>query len=159
MSETIAIADPHGVPSPDLHDAESQEQPSTGRFSDYVGLKMVERGVGHAVIELEVEPKHHNRLGVAHGGAILAAMDLACGMSVVEQEDPDQALKTMTINLNTSFVAPIRSGRMIVTGTRVRIGRSIAFCEAVAKTESGKLIAKAQGTFKVINRNQRDTKK
>jgi acyl-coenzyme A thioesterase PaaI-like protein len=52
----------------------------------------------------------------------------------------------MTVELKVSFIEP-GEGKLIAEGRCLRAGKSLAFCEGEVRDQSGKLVAKALGTF------------
>lgn len=55
------------------------DEPSLGPFATHTGLTISIDEAGLPVLRLEVEKKHENLVGVAHGGAIFTLGDTAMG--------------------------------------------------------------------------------
>ena len=54
----------------------------------------------------------------------------------------------MTIDMSLSFIRPAK-GRVVAEGKLLRGGNSLHLCEGEAFDESGELVAKSLGTFKL----------
>jgi acyl-coenzyme A thioesterase PaaI-like protein len=54
----------------------------------------------------------------------------------------------MTIDMSVSFIRSAK-GRIVAEGHLLRGGNSLHFCEGEAFDESGELVAKSLGTFKL----------
>ncbi|WP_420013447.1 PaaI family thioesterase [Tateyamaria sp.] len=83
---------------------------------------------GTARCILDIEAQHGNRHGSLHGGDT----------------------RFMTISMNTQFMAPARSGRVVATGSISGGGRSLLFAEGEVVDENGTVIATATGVYKRV---------
>ncbi len=106
------------------------------RFAAYAGIRLVEVGDGHAVTELEIEEKHLNGVGIAHGGAIFTLADYAFAAA-------SNSGGFVTVGLNVSisyFKSP--KGRVIRAEARqISSGRKVSGYSVEIKDEDGTLIA------------------
>ena len=59
------------------------------------------------------------------------------------------AAGVITIDINVTFIRP-GTGRVIAEGRVLNGGKTMCFCEGEAKDETGKLLAKTMGTFRLI---------
>lgn len=119
-------------------------------FGETVGFKLDWLDNGKASISLDLEDHHRNFFGIVHGGVILAMLDQTCGAALRSLRADDDRQGSVTIDLQTVFIAGARGKRLIGTGTCLRKGRSVAHCSASIEDELGTLVASANGTFKVI---------
>jgi len=119
-------------------------------FCEFLGLRIEEMEVDRAVVSVDVEDKHMNSMRVSHGGVLLSAMDLACGMAAALRKAPEPRRRTVTVSLTTQFIAPVRAGRLTVAGRCVADGRSVVYCEAEARDGEDRLVGTATGAFRVV---------
>lgn len=119
-------------------------------FAAHCGIEEVGAAGGVTRLRLVIGPQHGNNLGIAHGGLICTLLDVAMGTAARRQV----GAPVMTLDMQASFLSP---GRGVLTGEGrvLRAGRSIVFCEADVRAESGALVAKASGIFKPV-REPRD---
>lgn len=116
-------------------------------FLDHLGIQHEKIGDGQVRVTLELKPEHLNSFAVAHGGIIMSLLDVAMAMSARVKLNHHGGI--MTIDMSTNFIRPAKQ-KVIVEGNILQTGKSIQFCEANAFDESGQLIAKAIGSFKLL---------
>ena len=114
-------------------------------FSQHLGVRIDSLEKGVARLSLEVRPEFTTSWGTAHGGSILALLDITLSMSARTLFDPPRSI--MTIDLSTSFIGTA-TGVLRAEGRVLRAGQTTIFCEGEARSESGELVAKAIGTFR-----------
>jgi len=113
-------------------------------FASHLGIKVREKGDGRAVLEIDLRPELMNSYEAAHGGVVMALLDVA--MAVAARTLDATANGAITVEMKTSFVST-GQGMLAAEGRCIHLGRHVAFCEGDAHDAAGKLIAKASGTF------------
>ncbi len=139
-------------------DNSSPDRFSTAPISRLVGFQ-VEPGkrpeelaegesAGQAVVRLQCGPHHHNPMGRVHGGLIAAladaAMGIAFGRTLLAGED------FSTIDLQISFVRPIKDGELTATAVVIERGLRIGFVRCEITNSKGKRIATASCTCTLV---------
>jgi uncharacterized protein (TIGR00369 family) len=117
-------------------------------FVEHLGIRLQEQSKERAAITLEKRPELLNSWGVAHGGVIMTMLDYVMSAAVRGYYGVDGGVLTVDLSvgfMNAAFGAVISAEGRVLHG-----GGSTAFCEAEARDDSGKLLAKAIGTFKLI---------
>lgn len=122
-----------------------EESPSIPPFNEFLGTRLVSRGDGTSVLELELGPHHRNNRGVAHGGVISALLDSALGSAVISAMEPQEWCGTL--QLTVTFIEGPRQGTLRATGRVVRRGRRVAFAEGTLTHGDGRTLATAQGVW------------
>jgi uncharacterized protein (TIGR00369 family) len=119
-------------------------------FLEHLGVELVEFGQGRARLTLRIEPHHCNSMQVSHGGVVMTLLDAAMAIAgrAANTDDYDADVNCITVEMKTTFVAP-GSGRLHVSGVCLHNGSSLMFCEGEARDESGTLVARSSGTFKL----------
>ena len=115
-------------------------------FASLLGIHLTEQGNGRAVLEVELVPELLNSFGSAHGGVLMTVLDIA--MAVAARTRDPKAVGAITVEMKTSFLAT-GHGKLVVEGTCIQFGRSVAFCEGEARGADGAVVARASGTFMV----------
>ena len=113
-------------------------------FASHLGIQLLERGDGRAVLQLEIRPELMNSFEAAHGGVMMTLLDIAMALAA-RTMDPE-AEGAITIEMKSNFIGA-GQGTITVEGHCLHLGRSVAFCEARARNAAGKLVATASGTF------------
>jgi uncharacterized protein (TIGR00369 family) len=102
---------------------------------------------GRARIVIDARPELGNVIGALHGGVVVTLLDVAMASAAVSLFDFDRT--AVTLDLNTSFLEPGR-GRLTADGEVVRHEGGIAWCRAAITDESGRAVARAQGSFRYL---------
>ena len=99
---------------------------------------------GRFRISLDLKPEYENSFGIAHGGVIMTLLDFA--MVAAARSLSDVLLGAMTIDMSFSFLRP-STGKIVVRGTILKLGKTINYLEAIVLNEAGKITTKSSGTF------------
>lgn len=116
-------------------------------FADLIGLHVAPGQGGRATGHVDVGPQHLNPHGVVHGAVLVALADTTMGSALYTQLERGQSCAT--IELKSSFVAPVREGRIEAEAEAVRLGRSVAFLECRLRV-AGQLVLTASASFAVF---------
>ena len=117
-------------------------------FSEHLGIKVDALEKGVARLSMLIRPEFMTSWGTAHGGSILALLDITMSMAARTLYDPPRSV--MTIDLSTQFIGTA-SGLLRAESRVIKAGLSTIFCEGEARDEKGELVAKAIGTFRAIS--------
>lgn len=116
-------------------------------FVDHLGIDLVEKGDGRVRIAFEPLPEHLNSWNGIHGGAVMAVLDTA--LSSAARSLDTTCSGATTVEMKTNFLAAAR-GAVVAEGHAQRTGRSLIYAEGELRDARGNLLAKANGTFKLI---------
>ena len=114
-------------------------------FSQHLGIKVDTLEKGVARLSMAVRPEFMISWGTAHGGSILALLDITLSMTARTLFHPPRSI--MTIDLSTQFIGTT-TGVLRAEGRVMKAGQTTIFCEGEARSDSGELVAKAIGTFR-----------
>ena len=114
-----------------------------------VGFHVLKMEGGVAELRFPYSKAITRRGGIVHGGVVLYTMDVACGMAVMTANPGKDQL---SLEINVSFLAPLKSGPFTARGEVIRRGGSTAVAEGEIRDADGKLCAKALGTFYLSGR-------
>ena len=117
-------------------------------FSQHLGIKADALEQGVARLSMLVRPEFMTSWGTAHGGSILALLDITLSMTARTLYDPPRSI--MTIDLSTQFIGTA-TGVLKSEGRVMKAGKSTIFCEGEVRSKAGDLVAKAIGTFRALN--------
>ena len=106
---------------------------------------------------LRLAKAHTNGRGLIHGGLIAALSDNAMGYSCAQATGWDTSKSLVTINLAVDFVGTAKIGQWLAIEPEViRAGSTICFAQCLVKADDV-VIARANGTFRVVPRKQAET--
>lgn len=114
-------------------------------FSEHLGIKVDALEKGVARLSMAIRPEFMTSWGTAHGGSILALLDITLSMTARTLFNPPRSI--MTIDLSTQFIGTA-TGLLKAEGRVMKAGQTTIFCEGEARDEKGELVAKAIGTFR-----------
>ena len=117
-----------------------------------VGFQVLRMKEGVAELRFPYSEAITRRGGIIHGGVVLYTMDTACGMSVMTVNPGTDQL---SLEINVSFLAPLRRGPFVAKGVVIRRGGSTAVAEGEIRDADGTLCAKALGTFYLSGKRAR----
>ena len=93
-------------------------------------------------LKCEIEPRHFNIHGIAHGGMIFTLLDASAGIAVREAAaagGEHRAVVTQCAGVH--FLRPVSAGTVVAEGRIIRSGRSTAVVRAELFNPDGKLAA------------------
>jgi uncharacterized protein (TIGR00369 family) len=117
-------------------------------FSEHLGIHVDALEKGVAQLSMAIRPEFMTSWGTAHGGSILALLDITLSMTARTLFTPPRSI--MTIDLSTQFISTA-TGTLRAEGRVMKAGQSTIFCEGEARDEKGELVAKAIGTFRAVS--------
>jgi acyl-CoA thioesterase len=116
-------------------------------FVKDLGIEFISADNGHAVLALDLTPRHLNSWSVAHGGVLMTLLDVA--MAAAGRSLDSDAGGAVTLEMKTNFLQPAHAGtRLIASGHAYHRSNAMAFCDGELRDTSERLIAKSMGTFK-----------
>ena len=106
--------------------------------------------IGRCTFEINIdEKKHWQPYGIVHGGVIASLIDTATFWSVyLNLEGESTGLVNVDLKLN--YLAPVVTGKLVVIGEQIRLGKTLGLAEARVTDERGTLIACGLSTLMVI---------
>jgi uncharacterized protein (TIGR00369 family) len=120
-------------------------------FNQKLGFRMADWSLGHAVLELPLQPWHLNRSGIVHGGIIASIIDAAAGYTGIYPLQPGGPIRrAITVALTTSYVGQAKAGTITCTARQQGGGRTIFTATAEVHGPDGTLLAVGQGTYRYI---------
>lgn len=115
-----------------------------------LGWKLVAQDTerGWVRIEFEARPEFVNPAGFIQGGFLAAMLDDTMGPAAVVKSEGRWF--TASIDMNVSFLAPARPGKLFGEGRVVQLGKSIGYLEAELFDSDGKLLARATSSARLV---------
>jgi len=110
-----------------------------------LGIRLLEIGDTHAVVEAVVSEKHKNYLGGAHGGLLATIIDT---VSFFPKPFLPSGLNCTTTNLNINYVRPASMGEKLIARSEiVHLGKRTASVSVKVVNSKGKLVAHGTTTL------------
>ena len=105
-------------------------------------------GEGSSELVIDLEEKHLQPFGMAHGGVFSSLIDAAAFWAVFAELEEDKGLTTLEMKLN--YLAPVQKGRIVGKGRRIKMGSTTGLAEATITDENGRLLSHGTVTLLLI---------
>lgn len=107
---------------------------------------------GRVWSEWSVEGDFLTPMGTLFGGYLVALADHAMASALFTMLDDSEVMSTTDLHAN--FLRPVREGAIRIEATVVNRGRRTAYCEALFRDSSGRLVARAGATQQILSRSE-----
>lgn len=112
-------------------------------FMKHNGIRAIWLDERQARVEAQIGPDSLNAMGSVHGGLMMAAAEIACGLLV-----RSDGRKYVTLDSSFRFLRSSTAERIEARAERVKGGRTVSFARAqVIEPDTGRLLAEGDFTF------------
>ena len=118
-------------------------------MSDMMGRVIVSMSEGKSEVHFTIGEQFLNLQDILHGGAYATMLDTACGVAIRGALDMEKYLGHVTLELKTCYLQAGYVGQYKAFGSVLRLGKSVAFVEAILHNDQDELVATASATFKL----------
>ncbi|HZR02254.1 MAG TPA: PaaI family thioesterase [Burkholderiales bacterium] len=123
-------------------------------FIEMLGFELLHKKDGIARVRLDPKPEHLNSWKSLHGGVVMTLLDVA--LSSAARSLDESCIGCATVEMKTNFLAGA-GDKVIAEGRAQRAGRSLIFAEGELRDAAGAVLAKANGTFKLLYASTRES--
>jgi uncharacterized protein (TIGR00369 family) len=109
-----------------------------------LGIHLLEYSGGMARADMTASGRHHNPMGVLHGGILCDLADAAMGAAIASALLEGETFSTVELHIH--YFRVVREGRLTATGKVIRRGGSTAYIECEIVDGQNYLVAKAAST-------------
>lgn len=138
----------------DLPQDISSNKKLSSPLSDMIGREIIALGEGKSEISFTIGEEFLNMQGILHGGAYATMLDTACGVAIRGALDMEKYVGHVTLELKTCYLKAGEVGSYKAYGNVLRMGKSVAFVEAILHNDKQELVATASATFKLRSRKE-----
>ncbi|MCL4399158.1 PaaI family thioesterase [Candidatus Parvarchaeota archaeon] len=117
-------------------------------FLKYVGIKILEIGEGRCKLSMGFRHEVTRSGGIMNGGAISTLADAAGGCAVVTVNG---GKNQVTVELDVSFMRPIKTGPVIAEARVTKTGRSMSFADIDVYDGKGVKCATVKGIWYFVD--------
>ena len=114
-----------------------------------LGFQLTGFDDGVARIEMDADNRHHNPMGIVHGGVLCDLADAAMGVAFAGGLEEGESF--VTLQLSATYLRSIREGRLIATGRVLQKGRTAGHATAEVVDIEGRLVARFSCTCLVTS--------
>ena len=112
--------------------------PRSGWFGQ-IGLEVVRASPSEVLAEWTIGERHLQPHGIVHGGVYASVVESCCSIGAVLAAPPGK--QVVGVENHTSFLRPVRAGRLRARATPLHAGRQAQLWECAISDESERLIA------------------
>ncbi|MET0284576.1 MAG: PaaI family thioesterase [Polyangiales bacterium] len=109
-------------------------------LSSLIDLTLISVGEQEVVAELPVSPKHHQPMGIVHGGVYCAIVETVCSVGGYMHASK-RGNYVVGVDNHTSFLKATRTGTLRAVAKPLSVGRRTQLWEAEIRNEKGELVA------------------
>lgn len=106
-----------------------------------LGFKLLNATRDEVSLEWEVSEKHHQPMGIVHGGVYCAAIETVCSIGASIDATERFGRTAVGLENHTSFIRAVRSGLLRAVAKPITRGRSTQVWEATITNEAGQTLA------------------
>ena len=118
-----------------------------GTYLEFLGFRLIDWREGFARLDMQIRPDHRNTVGYLHGGVIASLLDISGALAGSYGRSKESV--SVTINMTTNYLSPLRGAAVIAEAELVRSTRSLFFTQSrILDPENKRLCATAMGTYK-----------
>jgi 1,4-dihydroxy-2-naphthoyl-CoA hydrolase len=103
-------------------------------------LTLISVGEQEVIAELPVSPKHHQPMGIVHGGVYCAIVETVCSVGGYMHASK-RGNYVVGVDNHTSFLKATRTGTLRAVAKPLSVGRRTQLWEAEIRNEKGELVA------------------
>ena len=113
-----------------------------------ISMSIRDIGIGHSLLEIDVQNKHLHPLGAVHGGVFASIIDAAAFWAVFSEVDENVGMTTVDLKVN--YLAPAQGGKLIARGRRIKLGKTLGLGEAQVVNQDNTILAHGISTLMVL---------
>lgn len=125
--------------------------PNENTIHDVLGISAVHLDLDKVVLQMDVEPRVHQPMGLLHGGASAVIAESAASIGAFLNCDPAKQF-AVGVDLNITHLKAKRDGSVTATATPIRKGRSVHVWGIEITDENGIAVAAARCTLAIRDR-------
>jgi uncharacterized protein (TIGR00369 family) len=110
-----------------------------GGLGQVLGFELLRADAGEVVLEWSVDERHRQPQGIVHGGVYASAIESCCSIGAFLAAPPGK--RVVGVENHTSFLRPVREGRLRARATPLHVGRRAQLWECAILDVDQRLIA------------------
>ncbi len=115
-------------------------------YLQHLGIEILSIETENTKIKLNVQPYLLNTKGTLHGGVYASMLDFIQKMHLRSVTQT----RCVPISSTVYFTAPVKTGTVYAEASIISRGYKTAFVDGIIRSESGEIISKGTGTYKII---------
>lgn len=117
----------------------------------HLDIEFTDLGSNYVTAKMPVDHRHHQPLGLLHGGASVALAETLGSVAAHACIDNDKQY-CVGLEINANHIRAVKSGYVFGTARPMHVGRSTQVWEIKIKNEQDKLICVSRITMSVLDK-------
>ncbi|CAH0991896.1 Putative esterase [Sinobacterium norvegicum] len=113
-----------------------------------LGIEITEIGSDYLVATMPVDQRHHQPMGILHGGASVVLAETVGSVAATMANAP--GYYAVGLDINANHIRGVSSGVVTARATAVHIGRSTQVWNIAITNEQGKAVCESRLTMSVL---------
>lgn len=113
-----------------------------------LSMKLLQFDIGRSLLEITLDTKHLQPFGVVHGGVFSSIIDAAAFWAVFGEVDEHCGMTSVDLKLN--YLAPASRGKLIASGRRIKMGKTLGLADVEVRDEQGRILAHGTSTLIIV---------
>lgn len=126
---------------------------TSGPFSDFLGIRLVEIQAGFAKLEMAFKPELTHAGGIVQGGLIATIADHAIALAVGAALGGE--IGHTSIDLKINFIRAVPKGNLTAEAWLIHLGGRTAVGESVVTDDQGRVVAKCLSSIMILPEGRR----
>ena len=126
---------------------------TSGPFSDFLGIRLLEIEAGFARLELTFKPELTHAGGIVQGGLIATIADHAIALAVGAALGGE--IGHTSIDLKINFIRAVPKGNLTAEAWLIHLGSRTAVGESVVTDDQGRVVAKCLSSVMILPEGRR----
>ena len=123
------------------------------RWGELLGIDVVEAGPDKVRARVEIEERHQQPYGIAHGGVYCSIVEGVASYGAGQAAMARGIAGVVGVSNTTDFIKSHRGGELLAEGTPLHVGRSQQLWEVrITRGSDGALVAHGQVRFQCLDR-------
>jgi uncharacterized protein (TIGR00369 family) len=113
-----------------------------------LSMSLRDVGMGHSLLDIDVQNKHIQLFGAVHGGVFASIIDTAAFWAVYSELEEDVGMTTVDLKVN--YLTPAQGGKLTAKGRRIKLGKTLGLGEAQVISEENTILAHGTSTLMIL---------
>lgn len=114
----------------------------TSGFLEALNMRVASATADEVVVEWDVERRHHQPMGIVHGGVHAGAIETACSVGAsISARERDARMTAVGLENHTTFIRAVRAGHLRCVARPVTRGSRTQVWNAEVRDTDGRVVA------------------
>lgn len=118
-------------------------------YLQLLDIELESLGDGTAEMSVEIQKKHLQPMGIAHGGVIASLLDSVTWWAARAAQESDSANVIVSVDLKLNYLSALKPGRAIARAHCKKSGSRLCYAVGEILDANGRLVADGSSTLMI----------